>query len=183
MTTAGLILAAGEGKRFGGPKAPYVHNGERLVDRAVSVLADAGCNPVFVVLGAWIGEVPGATVLENENWSTGMGSSLQVGLSHLNSEPGIDEVVVSLVDLPGLTSAAVSRIVETPGDIVVGTYDAKRGHPVKFSSATWPELIASATGDQGARAYIADHPDQIVLVEVGDVATGEDMDVRPEADD
>ena len=183
MTTAGLILAAGEGKRFGGPKAPYVHNGERLVDRAVSVLADAGCNPVFVVLGAWIGEVHGATVLENENWSTGMGSSLQVGLSHLNSEPGIDEVVVSLVDLPGLTSAAVSRIVETPGDIVVGTYDAKRGHPVKFSSATWPELIASATGDQGARAYIADHPDQIVLVEVGDVATGEDMDVRPEADD
>lgn len=183
MTTAGLILAAGEGKRFGGPKAPYVHNGERLVDRAVSVLADAGCNPVFVVLGAWIGEVPGATVLENEDWSTGMGSSLQVGLSHLNSEPGIDEVVVSLVDLPGLTSAAVSRIVEAPGDIVVGTYDAKRGHPVKFSSATWPELIASATGDQGARAYIADHPDQIVLVEVGDVATGEDMDVRPEAND
>ena len=112
-----------------------------------------------------------------------MGSSLQAGLSHLNSEPGIDEVVVSLVDLPGLTSAAVSRIVEAPGDIVVGTYDAKRGHPVKFSSATWPELIASATGDQGARAYIADHPDQIVLVEVGDVATGEDMDVRPEAND
>jgi nicotine blue oxidoreductase len=55
MTTAGLVLAAGEGKRFGGPKAPYVHNGERLVDRAVSVLANAGCNPVFVVLGAWLG--------------------------------------------------------------------------------------------------------------------------------
>jgi nicotine blue oxidoreductase len=181
MTTAGLILAAGEGKRFGGPKAPYVHNGERLVDRAVKVLTDAGCNPVFVVLGAWIGEVPGATVLENEQWSTGMGSSLQVGLSHLNSEPGIDEVVVSLVDLPGLTSAAVSRIVETPGDIVVAAYDAKRGHPVKFASATWPELIKSATGDQGARSYIAEHPDQIVLVEVGDVANGEDMDVRPEA--
>lgn len=179
MTTAGLILAAGEGKRFGGPKAPYVHNGERLVDRAVSVLTDAGCNPIFVVLGAWIGDVPGATVLENDQWPTGMGSSLQVGLSHLNSEPGIDEVVVSLVDLPGLTSVAVSRIVETPGDIVVAAYDAKRGHPVKFASATWPELIKSATGDQGARSYIAEHPEQIVLVEVGDVATGEDMDVKP----
>ena len=179
MTTAGLILAAGEGKRFGGPKAPYVHNGERLVDRAVKVLSEAGCDPVFVVLGAWIGEVPGANVLENDQWSTGMGSSLQVGLSRLNSEPGIDEVVVSLVDLPGLTSGAVSRIVETPGDIVVAAYDAKRGHPVKFASATWPELIKSATGDQGARSYIADHPDQIVLVEVGDVATGEDMDIRP----
>ena len=179
MTTAGLVLAAGEGKRFGGPKAPYVHDGERLVDRAVSVLANAGCNPVFVVLGAWLGEVPGATVLENKDWPTGMGSSLQVGLSHLNAKPGIDEVVVSLVDLPGLTSDAVTRIVETPGDIVVAAYDSKRGHPVKFASSTWPELIQSAIGDQGARSYIAEHPDQIVLVEVGDVATGEDMDVRP----
>ncbi len=181
MTTAGLVLAAGEGKRFGGPKAPYVHYGQRLVDRAVTVLTEAGCEPVFVVLGAWVGDVPGATVLENENWSTGMGSSLQVGLSHLNSKPGIDEVVVSLVDLPGLTSLAVSRIVETPGDIVVAAYDAKRGHPVKFASSTWPELITSAIGDQGARSYIAEHPDQIVLVEVGDVATGEDMDIRPTA--
>jgi nicotine blue oxidoreductase len=181
MTTAGLILAAGEGKRFGGPKAPYVHNGERLVDRAVKVLVDAGCSPIFVVLGAWVGEVPGATVLENKDWPTGMGSSLQVGLTRLNSEADIDEVVVSLVDLPGLTSDAVTRIVETPGDIVVAAYDAKRGHPVKFASSTWPELIKSATGDQGARSYIAEHPEQIVLVEVGDVATGEDMDIRPTA--
>jgi len=181
MTTAGLILAAGEGKRFGGPKAPYVHNGERLVDRAVKVLVDAGCSPIFVVLGAWVGEVPGATVLENKDWPTGMGSSLQVGLTRLNSEADIDEVVVSLVDLPGLTSDAVTRIVETPGDIVVAAYDAKRGHPVKFASSTWPELIKSATGDQGARSYIAEHPEQIVLVEVGDVATGEDMDTRPPA--
>jgi CTP:molybdopterin cytidylyltransferase MocA len=145
------------------------------------VLANAGCNPVFVVLGAWLGDVPGATVLENKDWSTGMGSSLQVGLKHLNAESEIDEVVVSLVDLPGLTSEAVARIVNTPGDIVVAAYDAKRGHPVKFASSTWPELIKSATGDQGARSYIAEHPDQIVLVEVGDVATGEDMDVRPTA--
>ena len=181
MKTAGLVLAAGEGKRFGGPKAPYVHNGERLVDRAVSLLANAGCNPVFVVLGAWLGEVPGATVLENKDWSTGMGSSLQVGLKHLNAESEIDEVVVSLVDLPGLTSEAVARIVNAPGEIVVSAYDAKRGHPVKFASSTWPELIKSANGDQGARSYIAEHPDQIVLVEVGDVATGDDMDVRPTA--
>ena len=179
MTIAGLVLAAGEGKRFGGPKAPYIHNGERLVDKAVTVLSEAGCDPIFVVLGAWIGEVPGADVLENKQWTTGMGSSLQVGLSHLNAESDVNEVVVSLVDLPGLTSEAVARVVNTPGEIVVATYDAKRGHPVKFASSTWPELIKSASGDQGARSYIADNPDQIVLAEVGDVATGEDMDVRP----
>lgn len=179
MTTAGLVLAAGEGKRFGGPKAPYVHNGQRLVDRAVQVLAEAGCDPVFVVLGAWLGEIPNATVLENQNWKSGMGSSLQVGLARLNAESEIDEVLVSLVDLPGLTSAAVTRVVNTPGEIVVASYDGKRGHPVKFARATWPELANSATGDQGARSFIANHPEEIVLVEVGDIATGEDMDERP----
>ncbi len=181
MTTAGLILAAGEGKRFGGPKAPFVYEGTRLVDRAVQVLTDAGCSPVFVVLGAWIGEVPNSQILENSNWATGMGSSLRVGLQYLNAQSDIDDVVVSLVDLPGLTSAAVVRVVDSPGDIVVACYDGKRGHPVKFSRATWLELSSSATGDQGARSYIAQHPDEIVLVEVGDVATGEDMDLRPNA--
>jgi CTP:molybdopterin cytidylyltransferase MocA len=180
MTTAGLVLAAGEGKRFGGPKAPYVHQGKRLIDSAVEVLAGAGCSPVFVVLGAWIGEVPNAEILINENWASGMGSSLQTGLAHLNSQSNIEEVVVSLVDLPGLTSAAVSRIVQSPGEIVVASYDGARGHPVKFTRDTWPELITSAGGDQGARTYISEHPEDIVLIEVGDVATGEDMDERPQ---
>ena len=179
MTTAGLVLAAGEGKRFGGPKAPYVHNGVRLVDHAVQVLTDAGCDQVFVVLGAWLGEVPNATVLENSNWPTGMGSSLQVGLQYLNGQSEIDDVVVTLVDLPGLTSAAVARVVESPGEIVVASYDAKRGHPVKFARATWPELSRSSKGDHGARTLISEHSEEIVLVEVGDVATGEDMDERP----
>lgn len=181
MTTAGLVLAAGEGKRFGGPKAPYVFQGERLVDRAVRTLLEGGCQTVFVVLGAWKGEVPNAMVLENTDWATGMGSSLKTGLTHLNHESDFDEVVVSLVDLPGLTSAAVKRIVEAPGVITVGTYDGKRGHPVKFARSTWPELAASAHGDQGARDYIASHPDEITLIEIGDLATGEDMDVRPDA--
>jgi len=180
MTTAGLVLAAGEGKRFGGPKAPYVHQGKRLIDSAVEVLAAAGCSPVFVVLGAWIGEVPNAEILINENWASGMGSSLQTGLAHLNSQSNIEEVVVSLVDLPGLTSAAVSRIVQSPGEIVVASYAGTRGHPVKFTRDTWPELITSAGGDQGARTYISQHPEDIVLIEVGDVATGEDMDERPQ---
>jgi nicotine blue oxidoreductase len=51
---------------------------------------------------------------------------------------------------------------------------------VKFTRDTWPELITSAGGDQGARTYISQHPEDIVLIEVGDVATGEDMDERPQ---
>jgi CTP:molybdopterin cytidylyltransferase MocA len=83
-----------------------------------------------------------------------MGSSLTSWSGHhLNGESEIDEVLVSLVDLPGLTSAAVTRVVNSPGEIVVACYDGKRGHPVKFARATWPELAISATGDQGARSF------------------------------
>ncbi len=109
-TTAGLVLAAGEGRRFGGPKAPYVVDGERLVDRAVRVLREASCDPVVVVLGAWVGEVPEADVVVNDDWGTGMGSSLRRGLEHVATLEGVDDVVVTLVDLPGLTAEAVRRI-------------------------------------------------------------------------
>ena len=189
--TAGLVLAAGEGRRFGGPKAPYVVDGERLVDRAVRVLRAAGCDPVVVVLGAWVGEVPGADVVVNDGWARGMGSSLRVGLEHLEARSAADRVVVTLVDLPGLTPDAVRRLVAAgptrpgaepePADpreaLAAATYAGVRGHPVLLGRAHWAGVVATAVGDRGARDYLAEHP--VRLVEVGDVATGADLDLPP----
>jgi molybdenum cofactor cytidylyltransferase/nicotine blue oxidoreductase len=177
-TTAGLVLAAGEGRRFGGPKAPFVLDGERLVDRAVRVLRDAGCDPVVVVLGAWVGDVDGATVVVNDDWSTGMGSSLRAGLGHLGVDDAIDRAVVTLVDLPGLTAEAVRRLASERGDLAQAAYDGERGHPVLLGRAHWAGVAATAEGDRGARAYLAQH--DVALVEVGDVASGHDLDLRPE---
>jgi nicotine blue oxidoreductase len=173
-TTAGLVLAAGAGTRYGQPKAPVIIDGERLVDRAVRVLSEAGCFPIAVVLGAWIGEVPGAVIVENPDWASGMGSSLRVGL-HWASSTSTDSVVVTLVDLPGLTSQAISRITEHPADLVSATFDGERGHPVKFGRDHWPALIASASGDAGAREYLRTR-DELVLIEVSDIADGQDLD-------
>ena len=75
----GLVLAAGAGQRMGGPKAPLAVAGQRLVDRAVRVLREGGCDPVLVVLGAWVGDVPGAEVVVNADWASGLGSSLEPG--------------------------------------------------------------------------------------------------------
>lgn len=175
--TAGLVLAAGEGRRFGGPKAPYVLDGERLVDRAVRVLREAGCASVVVVLGAWVGDVPGASVVVNDDWSTGMGSSLRAGLAALEGGDA-DRVVVTLVDLPGLTPDAVRRLVEAPGDLAQAAYDGERGHPVLLGRMHWAGVAATAEGDRGARAYLAEH--DVALVEVGDLASGHDLDLRPE---
>jgi molybdenum cofactor cytidylyltransferase/nicotine blue oxidoreductase len=186
-TTAGLVLAAGEGRRFGGPKAPYVLDGERLVDRAVRLLRTASCDPVVVVLGAWVGDVPDADVVLNDQWRSGMGSSLCRGLEHLGDaadDPGqaADRVVVTLVDLPGLTVEAVQRLTalehEDPREALASaTYDGVRGHPVLLGRAHWAGIAATATGDRGARVYLADHA--VTLVEVADVATGDDLDHPP----
>ena len=175
--TAGLVLAAGEGRRFGGPKAPYVVDGERLVDRAVRVLHEGGCDPVLVVLGAWVGDVPGAEVVVHDGWADGMGSSLRAGLAALEPRAEVDRVLVTLVDLPGLTAAAVRRLLEADVDLAAASYSGERGHPVLLGRAHWAGAAASAEGDRGARAYLAQH--EPTLVEVGDVASGRDLDQRP----
>lgn len=171
---AGLVLAAGAGHRFGRPKAPYVHGGERLVDRAVRVLREGGCEPVVVVLGAWVGAVPGADVVVNEDWTHGMGSSLRCGLRALSDQ---ERAVLTLVDLPGLTSAAVQRVRAAGDALVQATYDGRRGHPVILGREHWDGVIELAAGDRGARDYLARHA--VRLVEVGDVASGEDLDLAP----
>ncbi len=175
----GLVLAAGEGKRFGGPKAPFELNGERLVDRSVRILREAGASHIYVVLGAWIGEVENAEVIVNPDWETGMASSLRSGLSHLESQTHHDRVVITLVDLPGLTPEAISRVASDEQSISVATYDGTRGHPVGFNREHWNKVAATAIGDAGARDFLKNHATDISTVEVGDVATGEDMDVRP----
>ena len=176
MTTAGLVLAAGAGTRYGRPKAPVEIDGERLVDRAVRVLTEGGCDPVVVVLGAWVGEVPGAQVLVNSEWPEGIGSSLRTGLAALAADIDVDSVVVTLVDLPGLSGEAVRRVVDRDAPLAVATYGGERGHPVRLGREHWPEVIKGARGDVGARPVLLGDR-EVALVEVGDVADGYDLDV------
>src|SRR5215218_11002111 len=113
---AAVVLAAGGGRRYGMPKALVEYEGSLLVERAVRT-ARAVCDPVLVVLGAQAVDVwqradlAGATVLANRDWETGMASSLRTGLEGLRAWPGrIDAVLVSLVDMPGMTPEALERV-------------------------------------------------------------------------
>lgn len=177
-TVAGLILAAGSGSRFGQPKAPVLVDGERLVDRAVRVLSEAGCEPIVVVLGAWVGHVEGADIVVNDTWPEGMGSSLRTGLTHLRDATDAERAVITLVDLPGLTTPAVQRLVTSSVGAAAAqcTYQGERGHPVCLARGLWDEAIDVAHGDEGARRLMRGR-DDLVLVEVGDVADGADLDV------
>lgn len=182
VTTAGLVLAAGAGRRYGMPKALVPHRGRLLVQRACDTLAEAGCAQVVVVLGAAAGEVraslPGTVEpVLNPDWETGMGSSLRTGLHHLSGTTATAALVL-LVDMPGVSAEAVRRILarSAPDALVTGGYGDRRGHPVLLGRDHWTGVAATATGDRGARDYLRAHP--VEVVPVGDVADDTDMDFQ-----
>jgi CTP:molybdopterin cytidylyltransferase MocA len=185
MTTrvAGLVLAAGAGRRYGGPKAMIEYEGTRLVDRAVDTLREGGTDPVVVVLGAAAGEVRAAarleqcTVVENPDWDTGMGSSLRVGLAALGGAGAVAAVVL-LVDTPGITAEAVRRVANlaAPDALAMGGYGDRRSHPVLLGRDHWPGVRELAVGDTGARRYLRAHAAAVQVVPCGDVADDHDLD-------
>ncbi|MGW1594375.1 nucleotidyltransferase family protein [Streptomyces sp. NPDC002343] len=186
---AGLLLAAGGGRRLGGrPKALLTHRGRPLVEHAVGVLRAAGCGRVHVVLGAAADEVraraalDGCVLVNNPDWAEGMGSSLRAGLASL-AGTGARAALACLVDQPGIGPAAAARVLAAYRDersLVSAAYDGVRGHPVLFGAAHWAGIAETATGDRGARAYLRAHLAEIRLVECADVA--EPYDIDTEAD-
>jgi CTP:molybdopterin cytidylyltransferase MocA len=185
---AALVLAAGGGRRYGMPKALVEYGGSLLVERAVRT-ATAVCDPVLVVLGAqavdvWrTADLGGATVLANADWETGMASSLRTGLDGLRGWPGrVDAALVLLVDMPGMTPAALEQMAghAAPDVLAVPTYAGVRGHPVLLGREHWAGVAASATGDEGARTYLASHP--VTEVDCTGLADPTDLDVPPGTD-
>ncbi|MGF9756067.1 NTP transferase domain-containing protein [Microvirga sp. 0TCS3.31] len=180
--TVGLLLAAGEGRRFGGPKAlARDDDGTSWLLRAVQALRP--CSEIIVVLGA---EAERAAALlpmsvariRADDWAEGMGASLRAGLTAL-APTDHDTALVSLVDLPDVDAAVVARVVAAShgrGDLARAAYDGVPGHPVLLGRDHWAGVVASATGDRGARDYLAAH--DVDLVECGDLATGADVDHR-----
>lgn len=183
-TVAGLVLAAGAGARFGGPKAlARTPEGEPWVAHAVATLRSGGCDAVVVVLGAAADEarplVPaGAAVVVAEGWADGMGESLAAGLAAL---PHATAALVTLVDLPGLPVAVCERLLAepvTPAVLRRAGYAGRPGHPVLVGAGHLLPLAATLAGDRGGRAYLDRHG--VVQVECGDLFDGADIDRRPD---
>jgi nicotine blue oxidoreductase len=174
---AGLLLAAGAGGRLGRPKALVEIGGQRLVDRGAAVLRDGGCEPVVVVLGAAEVPVPGAVVVTNPAWATGMGSSLRAGLAALPER--VSAVVVALVDQPAVGPEAVRRLAAAcagGATVAVATYGGRRGNPVALARSVWPEVARLAVGDVGARPFLAAHPELVTPVPCDGTGRPDDID-------
>jgi nicotine blue oxidoreductase len=202
---AGLLLAAGSGSRLGRPKALVEVAGQTLAERGVALLTAGGAAPVVVVTGAAPVEPPGALVVHNPDWATGMGSSLAIGLTALSrpaaglAEPpglatsvssavpaapdepstAIDAAVIALADQPLVGPAAVARLIAAYRDgaaVAVATYQGRPRNPVLIARPHWAEVIQLSVGDVGARPFLRAHPELVTLVECGDTGRPDDVD-------
>jgi CTP:molybdopterin cytidylyltransferase MocA len=191
---AGLVLAAGAGRRMGLPKALLTDaDGTPRVTATVEALRRGGCLAVTVVVGAQAeaaaprAAATGAEVVVAERWSEGMGESLREGLEAL-AGGGARAVLVTLVDLPDVGPEVVRKVLaawdaegRSAGALVRATYDGRPGHPVLLGREHWVPLRERLAGDVGAGPYLADQRAGRKVIEVSceDLATGRDVD-RPD---
>ena len=159
---AGVILAAGESRRFGQPK-PLLHwRGQPFIRHVISVAQEAGLSPVMVVSGAYKDQIVQACaglkveLVYNPDWGEGQSASLRAGLRALNAEAGA--AVFLLADQPQVSAGLISALVEAHAaglpEVVAPLVDGQRANPTLFDRRTFPELM-TLQGDVGGRALFS----------------------------
>lgn len=180
MSVAGLILAAGESKRMGSPKALLEFQGETFLDRMTRVFSEF-CSPVVVVVGSQADEIRSAVrrperavFAENANYQLGQLSSMQCGL--LTMPEAIEGVLFTLVDHPNVQPSTIAALVEEPRPVLaIPRWQGRRGHPIYFSARLIGEFL-SIPPDSQAKVVIARHMDRARWVDVDDPGILNDVD-------
>jgi CTP:molybdopterin cytidylyltransferase MocA len=161
---AAVVLAAGAGSRFGGPKQAL------LLPEVLRRVRESSVEDVLVVTGAHPLETD-ARVVRCPDWELGPGASLRCGLAALDED--VEAGVVVLADGPDLSPEAVDRVVAAwrggAGEVVAASYGDDRGHPVVLARSAWSRIP-----DEGARAL------EPVLVPCDDLGSPGDVDIADE---
>lgn len=165
---AAVILAGGESRRMGTPKALVPFRGISFVQHLVNATRHARIGPRRIVLGAGaeqirdqLGVDPEMIVL-NDNWEEGQLASIQAGIRSLPE--GTEGLVLCPVDHPLVSANLISNLIhqfDSSGNlIVIPAFRGQRGHPVIFRASLYSELLA-APPDVGARQVVWAHPHDI----------------------
>jgi len=179
--TCGLILAAGESRRMGSPKALLEFQGETFLDRLIGLFARR-CAPVIAVLGAERETVRSglcrageALLVENPEFRLGQLSSMQCGLRAAPADA--EGVLFTLVDHPAVAHATIDALLDcsTPAPLRIPRFNGRRGHPIWISKSLVPEFLALPAGSS-ARDMVTRHTDEIAYVDVDDPGTLADVD-------
>lgn len=180
-TVLALVLAAGQGRRFGTDKRrALLADGTPLLTATLRQ-AQRHFAQVFVLLRVGddpqaLGVPPGVEVLRCADADLGMGHSLAAGVRALHEQPAI-AIAVLLGDMPWLSACTLERLIEQAAAqrIVFPCYQSQRGHPVLFGRQFWPQL-QQLKGDAGAKALLAQHSQACIGLAVDDPGVLCDVD-------
>ena len=178
MSVAGLILAAGESRRMGSPKALLRYHGQTFLDTLIAFFAPR-CSTVIVVLGAHAGEIREAVAQDavfvlNRDFLSGQTSSMQCGL---RAVPGDAEgVLFTLADHPAISPSTIDALLAEPRPLIrIPRFDGRRGHPIWFSRALIQEFLAlPASG--AARDVVYSHAAETEYIDGNDPGVIADID-------
>jgi molybdenum cofactor cytidylyltransferase len=174
-----IVLAAGEGRRFGGTKQVEELRGKALVQHAIDAAASAGVEEIVVVLGHDAERVRDAVALgararfvANDRYAEGQSTSLAAGLRALGASS--EAAIVLMADQPGIEGRHVRALMEAfdeaarePEMVRIRFRDGPG--PALLSRSVW-DVAASLTGDTGARALLDADPGRIRWVELDEAA-------------
>jgi len=160
MKIAGLILAAGESTRFGGRKQLADIDGKSMLEHAIDQLRPIFNDDLYVVLGAFRDEILAvignrAKTIANDNWQSGMGSSIAAGIAGICAAGNYDGVLIALVDQVGLTRSDYQKLLNAfdGSHVIASRYKEMNGVPALFPSAYFPEL-SRMDGTRGAQQVL-----------------------------
>jgi molybdenum cofactor cytidylyltransferase len=182
---AGVVLAAGQSRRMGGPnKLLEIIGGKPLVRRVVEQVLASEVTAVVVVTGHQRERVQealsGLEVIftHNPDYADGLSGSVKAGIAALPAN--VDAALVCLGDMPQVDAKLIDRLVgiydpERGALIVVPTFEGKRGNPVLWARRFFHDLI-ELQGDVGARHLIGTYADAVVEVPVESRAVFFDVD-------
>lgn len=151
MKATAIILAAGEGKRMGMPKALLEYEkGKSFLRALATTFGKAGCD-VLAVVGASAedirGNTPDVRIVENDAWREGQLSSARAGL-RAALDDGADVIVVHPVDMPAVRTSTIKTLLTKldGADAVVPEFEGAAGHPLVLTRAGAEKILS----EQGA---------------------------------
>ena len=186
VACAGVLLAAGASRRLGYPKQLLQVEAETLLHRTTRLALEAGLQPVQVVLGSRAEELQSAIadlpiqIVINQDWPSGMASSLRTGLSTLQATT--THALILVCDQVALTADQLRQLLATsaahPEKIIASAYGGQPGVPAVFPSAFFDHLLA-IEGDRGARELLRTHCRHVLSLAFDhgtlDIDTAEDV--------
>jgi molybdenum cofactor cytidylyltransferase len=179
-SVAAVVLAAGAATRMGRLKQLLPYRGRTLVEHTVAQAKAAQFSPIIVVIGAEAQAVAASlahadvTIVENPQWSTGMGSSIVAGISHLQTLPVEPEAAAMLLaDQPRIGARHLQEMLRvfsgSNGLILAARYNGALGVPALFRYSMFPKL-RSLDPAAGARAILRDPQASVTAFDLPEAA-------------